>query len=111
MLFTVVILPEKIKILYPNGGETLFSNKNIENIKWSADKEIGDVVILLYQNGIKLFEIQKVVRLNPNINIQSYLWKYIPKLKAGKGFRIRIRSLKDLTINDFSDFDFTIKSK
>lgn len=111
LLFSSLLFSNQIKIVYPNGGETFFLNKDMETIKWTADKEVGDVVIILYQNGIKLFEIQKIVKSKPNLNIQSFLWRYTPQIKEGSGYRIRIRSLKDFSINDFSDIDFSIKRK
>ncbi len=111
LLFSSLLFSNQIKIVYPNGGETFFLNKDMETIKWTADKGIGDVVIILYQNGIKLFEIQKIVKSNPNMNIQGFLWRYTPQIKEGQGYRIRIRSLKDFSINDFSDIDFSIKRK
>ncbi len=111
LLFGASIFSEQIKILYPNGGEKIFLNKDIETIKWTADKNIGDVVILLYQNGIKLFEIQSVIKTDPILANQTFFWKYTPQIKEGNGYRIRIRSLKDLSINDFSDVDFSIIRK
>jgi hypothetical protein len=100
-----------IKVIYPNGGENIFFNKDVEIIRWKTDKDVGDFVIILYRNGVKLFEIKKMVRVNPNNSIQTFMWRYSPMIKEGGGYRIRIRSLKDLSLNDFSDMDFTVKRK
>jgi hypothetical protein len=111
LLSEVVLFSTPIRVLYPNGGETVFFQRDTEIIRWEADKSVGDVVILLYRSGIKLFEIKKVVKNNPNTRIQQFEWHYSPNFKDGKGYRIRIRSLKNLALNDFSDMDFTIKHK
>jgi len=111
LLSGIVLSASPMKVLYPNGGETVFFQKDVELIKWQADRNDGDAVILLYRNGIKLFEIEKIVKLDPNKRIQTFVWRYSAKFKEGNGYRIRIRSLKNLALNDFSDRDFIIKHK
>jgi len=106
-----VTYASSIKVIYPNGGENIFFNKDVEIIRWKTDKDVGDFVIILYRKGVKLFEIKKMVRVNPNNNIQTFMWRYSSMIKEGGGYRIRIRSLKDLSLNDFSDMDFTVKRK
>jgi len=41
-------------------------------------------------------------------NTGDFKWKISPTLPDGNNYRIRIRSLNDLSINDFSDADFSI---
>ncbi len=111
LLSSVTLFGKELKILYPNGGERIFLNRNTETIRWKADKSVGEIVILLYRKGVKLFEIKNNVKTDPTKAIQTFIWRFDPKLKEGDGYRIRIRSLKNLSINDFSDRDFLIARK
>jgi hypothetical protein len=92
-----------IKVLYPNGGEVLKTNSSI-HIKWQSRGLNGKVVIVLYKKGIKHAVISKQTD-----NKGMFPWKIPQQLPEGKNYRIRIRALKDLAVNDFSDRDFTIK--
>ncbi len=92
-----------IKVLYPNGGEVLKTNSTI-HIKWQSHGLNGKVVIVLYKKGIKHAVISKQTD-----NSGKFPWKISPQLPEGNDYRIRIRALKDLAVNDFSDRDFTIK--
>ena len=92
-----------IKVLYPNGGEVLKTGTDIQ-IKWQSQDLNGKVVILLYKKGIK----QEVIS-NQTDNSGIFPWKISQDLPEGNDYRIRIRALADLAVNDFSDRDFTIK--
>jgi hypothetical protein len=92
-----------IKVLYPNGGEALKINSSIR-IKWQSKDLNGKVVIVLYKKGIKHSVISKQTD-----NSGKFLWKIPRDLPEGNDYRIRIRALKDLSVNDFSDRNFTIK--
>ncbi len=92
-----------IKVLYPNGGELLKTGTDIQ-IKWQSQDLNGKVVILLYKKGIK----QEVIS-NQTDNSGIFPWKISQDLPEGNDYRIRIRALADLAVNDFSDRDFTIK--
>ncbi len=100
-----------IKVIYPNGGEKIFFNKDVEIIKWKTDKNVDEFVIILYKNGVKLFEIKDIIKVDSNNMIKTFMWRYSPVIKEGGGYRVRIRSLKDLSLNDFSDMDFNVKRK
>jgi hypothetical protein len=93
-----------ISVTYPNGGEILKNNDNVE-IKWTSAGIPGKVVILLYKKGIMQAVISDQVE-----NTGSFQWNISPGIPAGNDYRIRIRSLDDLSVNDFSDHDFTIKN-
>lgn len=92
-----------IKVLYPNGGEVLKTKSSI-HIKWQSKDLNGKVVIVLYKKGIKHTVISKQTN-----NSGMFPWKIPQQLMEGNDYRIRIRALKNLAVNDFSDRDFTIK--
>jgi hypothetical protein len=92
-----------IKVLYPNGGEVLKADSSI-HIKWQSKGLNGKVVIVLYKKGIKHTVISKQTD-----NSGVFPWKIPQYLPEGNDYRIRIRALKDLVVNDFSDGNFTIK--
>ena len=92
-----------IKVLYPNGGEVLKTDNHI-HIKWQSEGLNGKVLIVLYKKGIKHTVISKQTD-----NSGKFPWKIPRHLPEGNDYRIRIRALKDLAVNDFSDRNFTIK--
>jgi hypothetical protein len=96
--------PEQVKILYPNGGEILKVNTTIQ-IKWSSSSgPNGKVILVLYKKGIKHSLISK-----GTADTGRFTWKIPGKLPQATDYRIRIRLANNLSINDFSDRDFTIK--
>ncbi len=102
---------DAIKILYPNGGEVLKTNTMVR-IRWSSAKSNkhnepkGKVILILYKKGIKQSVISKGTDNNG-----LFMWKIPRKLPPGKNYRVRIRLLDNLSVNDFSDRDFTIKKE
>jgi hypothetical protein len=99
---------DAIKILYPNGGEVLKTNAMVR-IRWSSTKSNepkGKVILILYKKGIKHSVISKGTD-----NDGLFMWKIPRKLPQGKNYRVRIRLLDNLSVNDFSDRDFTIKKE
>jgi len=92
-----------IKLLYPNGGEVLKTGASAR-IKWTFDDSKGKVILVLYKNGIKYSVISDGA---PNNGL--FLWKIPPALPEGNDYRVRIRLKDNLSVNDFSDRDFTIK--
>lgn len=93
-----------IKVLYPNGGEVLKTGGKIA-VKWQSKGLDGKakVIIILYKKGIKHSVIAKKTE-----NSGVFAWKIPRNLPGGKDYRVRIRALKDLSVNDFSDGNFTI---
>jgi hypothetical protein len=103
---------DSIKILYPNGGEILKTNTVIR-VRWSSTKPNepnkpntpkGKVILILYKKGIKHSVISKGADNNG-----LFMWKIPRKIPEGNDYRVRIRLLDNLSVNDFSDRDFTIK--
>jgi len=92
-----------IKVLYPNGGEVLKTGTDIQ-IKWQSQDLNGKVVIVLYKKGIK----HEVISTQTD-NSGMFPWKIPRDVPEGNDYRIRIRAVEDLAVNDFSDRDFTIK--
>jgi len=92
-----------IKVIYPNGGEILKMNTRVD-ITWQSQGVSGKVVIVLYKKGIK----HRV--LSPEAdNNGKFTWQIPGDIPEGNDYRIRIRVLDNLAINDFSDRDFSIK--
>ena len=91
-----------IQIIYPNGGEKLYTNSTVQ-VKWESEDKSERVVIVLYENGIKKVTIAEGV-----VNSGIYPWKIPATFQTGKKFRLRIRLLNKLSVNDFSDQDFEI---
>lgn len=92
-----------IKILYPNGGEVLKAGAAVR-VKWGPGDSIGKVILVLYKKGIKHSVIS-----NGTPNNGLFLWKIPPALPEGNDYRIRIRLKDNLSINDFSDRNFSVK--
>jgi hypothetical protein len=97
------IYSEELKVLYPNGGEKIKTGTNIQ-IKWKSSEKSGKIIIILYKKGIKHSVISEQAENNG-----LYLWKVPHKMEKGRDYRIRIRLAKNLSVNDFSDQNFTIK--
>jgi len=93
-----------INILYPNGGEVLKTGSTT-NIRWQSQEMDGKVIIILYKKGIKHSVISK-----QTVNSGIFRWKIPRNLPGGKNYRVRIRSLKNLAVNDFSDHNFEIRN-
>ncbi len=103
VLLTISILQAgTVNVIYPNGGEVLKLNSSI-NIKWASSGVAGKVVIVLYRGGVKFHTIAAGAQ-----NTGMFNWRVTGNIPAGDRYRIRIRSAVDLSINDFSDFDFRI---
>ena len=102
LLALSILQAGNIKVIYPNGGETLRLNSMV-NIRWASSGVQGKVVIVLYRGGIKFHTIAAGAQ-----NTGIFNWRITGNIPAGNQYRIRIRSAADLTVNDFSDFDFKI---
>jgi hypothetical protein len=92
-----------IKIVYPNGGEVLKAGTRIQ-IKWQSEGLQSKVVIVLYKKGIKHLVISPQTDNNG-----TFSWRIPANIPEGNEYRVRIRSFEELSVNDFSDRDFTIK--
>jgi hypothetical protein len=102
MLFFGTMTAGNLRIISPNGGEILSKTKPVQ-IKWEAPAVDGKVLITLYKKGIK---ISTITIGTPNTG--EYKWRIPAQIVPHENYRIRIRSIQNLGINDFSDKDFAI---
>ena len=109
-LFTLLnlsLLPQQapdrfIRIEYPNGGEVLKAGGQA-TIRWLSLGIDGPVAILLFKGSE-----QHAVIAASTANSGIYSWALPADLPDSGQYRLRICSLRDLRINDFSDRDFSI---
>ncbi len=92
-----------IRIEYPNGGEILKRGSQAE-IRWRTQGVEGNLAILLFRNGEQHAVIAASI---PDSG--SFQWVVATSLPEDRRYRLRICSLLDLRLNDFSDLDFSIK--
>ena len=92
-----------LRIEQPNGGDTLHAGIEAQ-VRWLSVGVEGPVAILLFKGGE-----QHAVIAAEAPNIGFYRWQVPAALPDGGQYRLRICSLRDLRVNDFSDRDFTIK--
>ena len=100
-------LPEPLKLLSPNGGET-WARKSARTIVWDAGTLTGSLKIFLYRNGKKIGSIAS----GAEAAAEAFSWMtgkagsaFAP---AGSGYAIRIQSAADPSVGDSSDAAFTI---
>lgn len=92
-----------IKVLKPKGGET-WTVGTKATVTWASDGDVGDEVsIELWRNGEMVTTLKGVT---PNDGKQRV--KVKGSWPRGGGFRVRVRSLSDLSIVDESDASFSI---
>ena len=92
-----------IHVEFTNGGEVLKSGTKVA-ILWSSLGVEGDLAILLFKGGEQYAVIAERVPDKGN-----FQWEIPANLPDSGQYRLRICSLRDLRINDFSDRDFAIK--
>ncbi|MBN2788631.1 MAG: hypothetical protein JXR69_00415 [Candidatus Delongbacteria bacterium] len=91
----------KLSIISPNGGEIVQMGEDV----WiHFENELdGDVAIYLYKNGDSLDVV------DPLITVQdSTLWLVPTTLDSDKNYKLKIVSVDDPSIYDFSDAEFII---
>ncbi|MEJ2195954.1 MAG: Ser-Thr-rich GPI-anchored membrane family protein [Ignavibacteriaceae bacterium] len=91
----------EITVTSPNGGETWLIGEPYF-ITWN-DNLVGNVEILLYQNN----NVKLVIDSNDPSD-GSYTWTIPGSLQPGSNYKIKISSVNDANIFDFSDAEFTI---
>ncbi|MCZ6702131.1 MAG: T9SS type A sorting domain-containing protein, partial [Ignavibacteria bacterium] len=96
-------LSSEIVVTAPNGGE-IWQVGTQHNITWT-DNILGDVKIELYKNGVYSSNI--VVSTPSN---QDFIWDIPDSLQPDSDFKIKIISVNNDNIVDFSDSNFTIES-
>jgi hypothetical protein len=92
----------EIRIEYPNGGEVLKSGGDVR-VSWRSVGVGGDLAILLFKGGEQYAVIAASV---PDRGF--FQWQVPAALPDSGQYRLRICSLNDLRVNDFSDRDFAI---
>ncbi|MDZ4857392.1 MAG: Ser-Thr-rich GPI-anchored membrane family protein [Candidatus Hydrogenedentes bacterium] len=103
-----VIVPDvlvgAITVLKPNGGEKWKAGSN-KDITWTTSGIVGiGIRIELLRNG----ELQQVIKAStPNDGL--FKWKLPNDLNPAKGYVVRISSVTDPAIVDFSDASFRVK--
>ncbi len=96
-----------LRLLKPNGGEKFIAGHTI-TLNWDyreSSDQYKDVVIILYKDGIKL---KIIAESAPNSG--TFSWNIPADIPVSCNYRVRIRLKKDLSINDFSDGNFSIFS-
>jgi len=92
-----------IRIEFPNGGDVLKCGSQVV-VQWRAQGVEGNLAILLFKGSEQLAVIAASV---PDSGF--FQWTVPATLSEGSHYRLRICSLRDLRLNDFSDRDFSIK--
>jgi hypothetical protein len=92
----------EIRIEFPNGGEVLKSGGEVR-VLWRSVGMNGNLAILLFKGG-EQFAV--IAESTPDCGF--FQWKISAALPDSGQYRLRICSLRDLRINDFSDRDFAI---
>jgi hypothetical protein len=92
-----------IRIEYPNGGEVLRRGTQVA-VRWRTQGIEGSLALLLFKNGE-----QQAILANGIPDNGLFQWHVATGLAESTGYRLRLCSLSDLRLNDFSDRDFSIK--
>ncbi|MCK5003839.1 MAG: hypothetical protein KAS21_02065 [Candidatus Aminicenantes bacterium] len=108
------VLPESsgpvIRVVYPNGGETLTRGSRVE-IRWECVDGFNPPRIKIQKNGRTIREYGPS-RLYPVPSRGGYIWPwFVPSdLAPGSDYKIRIEKGDFSRSNDKSDNNFTISS-
>ena len=89
----------EIKVVSPNGGESWLAGTS-NTITWTSNIS-DDVKIDLYKGGSILYVIA-----NSTSNSGNYLWTIPDTLHSGIDYRIKVTSVLDSSITDYSDSGF-----
>jgi len=89
----------EIAVVSPNGGESWLAGTS-NTITWTSNIS-EDVKIELYRGGTILYAIA-----NSTSNVGNYLWTIPDTLQFGIDYKIKISSVLDSNLYDFSDTSF-----
>lgn len=92
-----------ITVLSPNGGEMFTQNQQVI-ITWASNAIPGLVKVSLHKNGAYYKNIAVTTE-----NDGEYIWNVPAYVSAGNEYTIRVRSVDDTNIVDFSDATFTVQ--
>jgi len=109
LFFVTVIFSGSIKVNSPDGGEN-WKIGSVHNITWNPGGVLGDIVIKLMKGNTMLGSIAWKI---PNSGNYSWTINNIQgtPIQTGNDYKVLIRSLDDLSIQDKSDSYFTISKK
>ncbi len=96
---------QSITVLSPNGGETWQMN-HLETISWSS-QGVNDFIKCTLCKGNNLTEVLTITEMYP-IDEESLRWIIPDTLEAGNDYRIKMASVNDPNVVDYSDQSFTI---
>jgi hypothetical protein len=88
-----------ITVVSPNGGESWLAGTS-NTITWTSNIS-DDVKIELYKGGNIFYTIA-----NSTSNAGNYLWTIPDTLHSGNDFKVKITSVLDSSITDYSDSGF-----
>ncbi|MGD2090349.1 MAG: CARDB domain-containing protein [Candidatus Aminicenantes bacterium] len=97
-LFTIAPSPT-VTVITPNGGE-VWQRGTPQNITWTSQNMVGNVIIQLFQNDSFDREIGTV-----SVNDENLVWNIPEDLSVGNNYQVRIYQGN---IEDRSDDDFSI---
>jgi len=89
----------EITVVSPNGGESWLAGTS-NTITWTSNIS-DDVKIELYKGGNIFYTIA-----NSTSNVGNYLWAIPDTLHSGNDFKVKITSVLDSSITDYSDSGF-----
>ena len=100
----VVSQNDEIKIVSPNGGENWMAGTP-NAITWTYNIN-DDIKIDLYKGGSLLYSL-----ITTTSNGGQYTWTIPDTIQSGIDYRVKITSVANSEVNDFSDADFAIEKQ
>ena len=97
----------KIKVLNPNGGETIYKGETYR-VEWETEDDIGHPTIYIREGASMVYSIHGVVPTSLGGNRYRYNWAVPDDISNGSRYFLRIASGGTKPGMDESDDDFTI---
>jgi len=94
-----------ITVLSPNGGEIWTQHQEVV-ITWNSNAIPGLVKVSLHKNGSYYKNIAVTTE-----NDGEYIWEVPGYVSAGDEYTVRVRSVDNTSIKDFSDTNFTVQEE
>lgn len=92
-----------LQVTAPNGGENLIAGAQT-TLTWTSTPAAGSSVgLALWKGNVRVLTLS-----NGRSNTGSFVWQVPWTIALGSDYRIRVFSVEDPEIGDFSDADFTI---
>ena len=94
---------DNLIVLSPDGGERVKAGKRL-TIDWLSIGDTGPRVnIDLLRNGALVSAIKASA-----VNDGSFVWRVPPETETGKGYKVRVESVSNASIDDASDLRFKV---